>query len=53
MHLWTMLLYCLSASKNTETKNPKVVNTKNGRIMLLLKCEVCSDKTKIYQRARD
>ena len=27
--------------KNTESKNPKVVKTKNGRIMLLSKCEVC------------
>ena len=35
---------CLKCSKNTECKNPKVVNTKNGRVMLLSKCEVCNNK---------
>ena len=34
-----MLSYCLKCRKNTESKNPKVVRTKNGRIMLLSKCE--------------
>ena len=35
-----MLSYCLKSRKNTESKNPKVVKTKNGRIMLLSKCTV-------------
>ena len=40
-----MLVYCLKCrKKNTESKNPKVVRTKNGRIMLLSKCEVCDSK---------
>ena len=30
--------------KNTESKNPKVTRTKNGRIMLLSKCAVCDSK---------
>ena len=30
--------------KNTESKNPKVVRTKNGRIMLLSKCAVCNSR---------
>ena len=33
-----MLSYCLKCRKNTESKNTKVVKTKNGRIMLLSKC---------------
>ena len=32
-----MLSYCLKCRKNTENKNPKVVNTKNRRLMLLSK----------------
>ena len=32
-----MLSYCLKCRKNTESKNPKIVKTKNGRIMLLSK----------------
>ena len=46
-----MLPHCLKCRKNTESKNPKVVRTKNRRIMLLSKCEVSdSKKIKIYQR---
>ena len=40
----TMLPYCLEQRKNTETKNRKVVTTKNGKIILLSKCEVCNSK---------
>ena len=39
-----MSSYCLKWTKNTESKNPKVVKTKNGRIMLLLKCAVRDNK---------
>ena len=39
-----MLSYCLKRKKNTESKNPKVARTKNGRIMLLSKCAVCDIK---------
>ena len=35
-----MLSYCLKYRKNIKTLNPKVVRTKNGRKMLLSKCEV-------------
>ena len=38
---------------HTESKNPKFVKTKNGRIMLLLKYAVYgSEKIEIYQRTR-
>ena len=30
--------------KNTGSKYPKIVRTKNKRIMLLSKCEVCDSK---------
>ena len=36
-----MLSYCLKCRKNTESKNPKVVRNKKGRIMLLSNC-VCA-----------
>ena len=35
---------CLKCRKNTERKIPKVVKTKNGRIMLLSKYDVCDSK---------
>ena len=39
-----MWSYCLKCSKNTESKNPRVLRTKNGRIMLLTKCVMCDGK---------
>ena len=39
-----MLSYCLKCRKNTESKNPKVVRTKNGIIMLLSKFAVFNSK---------
>ena len=46
-----MLSYCQKCRKNTESKNPKVAKTKNGKIMLLLKCAVCdSEKSKFIKQ---
>ena len=42
----TILSYCLKCQKNTESRNPKVVKTKNRRIMLLSKCVVCNSKNR-------
>ena len=39
-----MSSYYVKCRKNTESKNPKVVKTNNGRIMLLSKCAVCDSK---------
>ena len=33
-----------SVKKNAESKNPKFVRAKNGRIMLLSKCDVCDSE---------
>ena len=39
-----MLLDCLKCRKNTKSKNPKVVKTKNGKIMLFSNCVICNSK---------
>ena len=39
-----MLSYCLKCRENTESKSPKVVNTKKGKPVPLLKCAVCGSK---------
>ena len=45
-----MLSYCLKCRKNTETRHPKVLKTRKGRIMLLSKCAVCgSEKSKFIK----
>ena len=48
-----MLSYCLKCRKNTESKNPKVVRTKNGRIMLLSKCSVCNSKKSKFLKEQE
>ena len=39
-----MLSYGLKCRKNTESKNPKVARTKNGKIIPSLKCALCESK---------
>ena len=39
-----MLSYCLKCKKNTESINPKVLETTNGKTMILSKCAICSSK---------
>ena len=39
-----MLSSCLKCRKSTESKNPKVVRTKNGRIMFSSKYSACNSK---------
>ena len=39
-----MLSYCLKCKKNTESINPKVLKTSNGKTMVLSKCAICGNK---------
>ena len=49
-----MLSYFLKCRENTERKNPNALNTKNERIILLVKRPVCdSKKLKIIQQQED
>ena len=48
-----MLSYRLKRRKNTESKNPKVVRTKNARIMLLSKCSVCNSKKSKFLKEQE
>ena len=43
-HIWKVCSYCLQCRKNAESRSPKVVRTKNGRITLLSKDSVCNIK---------
>ena len=48
-----MLSYCLKCRENTESKSPKVVRTKNGRIILLSNCAVYnSEKLKFIREQK-
>ena len=48
-----MLSSCFMCKENTESKKPKVVKTKNGRIMLLSKCDVCDSKKPKFIKERE
>ena len=39
-----MVSYCLKCKKNTESINPKVSKTTNGKMMILSKCAICGSK---------
>ena len=39
-----MLPYCLKCKKNTESIDPKVSATSNGKTMILSKCAICGSK---------
>ena len=39
-----MLPYCLKCKKNTESIDPKVSATSNGKTMILSKCAICGAK---------
>ena len=40
-----MSSYCLKCRKNTESINPRVSKTNNGKTMILSKCAICGSKT--------
>ena len=48
-----MLSYYLNCIRNTESKNPKVARTKNGRIMFLSKCVVCNSKNSKFSKEQE
>ena len=39
-----MLSYCLKCKKSTESINPKVSKTTNGKVMILSICAICGSK---------
>ena len=39
-----MLSYWLKCKKNTESINPKISATSNGKTMILSKCAICGSK---------
>ena len=43
-----MKSYCLKCRKDTESINPKVSNTSNGRKTILSKCAICGSKKSTF-----
>ena len=48
-----MLSFCLKCKKNTESLNPKISATSNGKTMILSKCAICdAEKSKFIKKTR-
>ena len=45
--------YCLSCKKDTKNINPKIVRTKNNRLMMLSKYSVCNNKKSKFIKERE
>ena len=39
-----MSSYCLKCKKNTESMNPRLSKTNNGKTVILSKCAICGSK---------
>ena len=48
-----MLLYCLQCREKTASKTPRVVKTKNARIMVLWNCAVCVSKKSRFIKVQE
>ena len=48
-----MKSYCLKCRKNTESINPRVSKTSNGRTMLLSKCAICNSKKSRFNKNQE
>ena len=48
-----MLSYCLKCKKNTETIEPNVSATSNGKTMILSKCAICGSKNSKFIKKQE
>ena len=48
-----MLTYCLKCKRNTKNIDSKMLETKNGRLMLSLKCAIYGSKKSIFMKEQD
>ena len=48
-----MKTYCVKCRKNTENIDPKVVRTKNNRLIMPSKCSVCGIKKSRFAKEQE
>ena len=48
-----MLAYCLKSKKNTESINPRVLKTSNGKIIILARCAICNSRKSKFIKKRE
>ena len=48
-----MNTYCIKCKKNTSNIDPKMVKTKNNRLLMQSKCSVCKTKKSRFVKEQD
>ena len=48
-----MKTYCLVCRKNTESKDAKVIKTKNGRLQMSSHCAICGNKKSRFVKKQE
>ena len=48
-----MLTHCLKCKRNTKNKDLKMLETKNGRLMLSSKCAICGSKKSRFMKEQE
>ena len=48
-----MNTYCLKCKKDTENIDPKIVRTKNNRLLIQSKCSDCKNKKSRFVKKQD
>ena len=48
-----MNTYCLKCKKNTSNLDPKMVKTKNNRLLMQSKCSICKTKKSRFVKEQD
>ena len=48
-----MLTYCLKCERNTKNIDSKMLETKNGRLMLSSKCAICGSKKSRFMKEQE
>ena len=48
-----MKTYCLKCKKDTESIDPKISGTSNGKAMILSKCAICSSKKSRFTKNQE
>ena len=48
-----MKTYCLVCRKDTDNINPKMIQTKNGRLQLKSQCSICRNKKSRFVKIQE
>ena len=48
-----MLCYCLKCKKDTQSNDPVIAKTRNDKIMMLSRCDICGSKKSKFIKKKE